>query len=159
MYHIKDNVAQVIGALYAPMFQNRVRHRSKLVQGKFPLLQESLAALKGFSDLKGKPSLIDAYLNWRVEKSDQEKASKWLKAAYQSLKENRWVEVEGRDSRINLSNLASVDLLPNSKKLNPETEVLIRNEAGDVEKNDIFFKAWLWNTLRFYRTTSGMDRR
>src|SRR5207247_568877 len=61
----------------------------------FPLLQKTFGALKAFSDLKDQPSQVDDYLNWRIDKEDQEEASKILKAGFDSLQKSAWADLPG----------------------------------------------------------------
>lgn|GEM_PF-3498663 len=115
----------------------------------YPLLQRSATALKAYSDLKAQPSKIDDYINWRFAQDKQEKASEILKAAYQSLTDAQWVDLPTDENKqINLSNLAKGGFLPNSKNLNPDVDILVRDESHDVELNDSYVRAWVKTLVR-----------
>lgn len=116
--------------------------------GKFGLLSSVFSALKLYSDLKDKPSLIDDYLNWRLTPESQSYDSGILKAANESLQDGKYVDLPEDDYQVNLSALSKAALLPNSLKVADSVEVLNRDEASEVQGNKLFFQAWAWNVVR-----------
>ncbi|MFO1462905.1 MAG: hypothetical protein U1F66_03950 [bacterium] len=125
----------------------REEHAAFLAE-KFSLLQASFSALRAFSELKGSPSRIDDYLNWRFPEGEQRDLSGILKAAYLSLGQAEWVDLPDGEWQIHLAALANTDSLPDGRKVDRGADLLSRDPAGEIRINGDLVKAWVSPVLR-----------
>lgn len=117
------------------------------IVAKFPLLKSSFADLKRFSQLPQDATLIDAYLNWRFERGDQDYLAGILRSVYQSLQEDVWQDIPGEDWQLNFFSLSQAARVPDGRKVDRSMEVL-HQEEGALKFQGDFLREWALPILK-----------